>query len=260
MIPILARLIKGYKNDTNEVLISSVRTLANICGKEPSAHLTHQTGVLPTIVGFCGSEKDELALEAIKCMGQYTAGSDELTNVAISVGFLDSIKTCMTGQNLRMRENACWCVSNVAAGTLEQNKALLDSGLLETIITVVTTDLQGKPRIEATWALTNLFNVLAPHSSYVKLMVEAGCIEAMVTAMPILPRNLQTITLGIIKFLLAREGEEREDIYRRFDGAGGVAQLHSLRDGRQTRTTIVGRTAYGLLKVFFADQSKRARV
>lgn len=53
-----------------------------------------------------------------------------------------------------MRKEACWTISNIAAGNRQQIQAVIDANIFSVLITILQT-ADFKTKKEAAWAITN---------------------------------------------------------------------------------------------------------
>ncbi|KAG9046214.1 hypothetical protein FS837_004846 [Tulasnella sp. UAMH 9824] len=262
MIPILAKFLRGAPEDTSyDTLGYAVKALDQICANEAAAELTITTGILPRLVELCTTGNTDLRYNAIRCVGQFTAGSEASTDAAIEAGFLEALKPCIFHYMVTIRENACWAASNVAAGSLSQVHALLKAGLLPILVTVVGDKQEvQKPRNEATWALANLVNTALVHPELVDPLIEGECVEAFSDAMATHHFNTQRLAVQSLQKLLGRESRNQDKVLELFKAANGIARLRALRDEKGTRGSEVGKTAHEILKEHYPDFVRRPRV
>lgn len=263
MIPILAKFLRGPEDleISWETQGYAVKALDQICANEAAAELTIKTGILSRLVELCTKGDTDLRYNAIRCVGQFTAGSEACTDAAIEAGFLDALKACIFHQMVMIRENACWAVSNVAAGSLSQVQALLKASLLPILVAVVGDKQEvQKPRNEATWALANLVNTALVHPELVDPLIEGQCVEAFSDALVTQHYNTQRLAVQSLQKLLGRESRNQDKIRELLKAADGIARLRAVRDSGITRGSEVGRTAHEILKDHYPDFVKRARV
>ncbi|KAG8948416.1 hypothetical protein FRC04_009786 [Tulasnella sp. 424] len=262
MIPVLTKFLRGTEEIGWDTIKYVVKALEEICANEAAAELTIKTGMLPRLLEFCTEGSPDLRYNAIRCVGQFTAGSEDSTDAAIEAGFLQVLKACIFHDLSTIRESACWAASNVAAGTLAQVHTLLDAGLLSILATVVRDKQEVlKPRNEATWALANLVNTAVDHPELINPLIEGGCIEALSDAMTFHYFNAQRLAVQSLQKILGIELRSQSKVIELLKAADGIARLRALRDGRyrNNRQSEVGRTAHEILKVHYPDFIKRAR-
>ncbi|KAG8913098.1 hypothetical protein FRC00_003056 [Tulasnella sp. 408] len=262
MIPILAKFLGGAPEDTDsETLNYAVKALDQICANDDAVELTTTTGILPRLVEFCTAENPDLRCNAIRCIGRFTSSTLASTEAAIEAGYLEALKPCISHPLVKIRENACWAASSVAAGSLSQVHALLKVGLLPILLTVVgdKQEVPG-PRKQATWALENLVDMALAHLELVDSLIEGGCVEAFSGAMATHDVITQRFAAESLQKLLGRKSRNQDRILELFKAADGIARLRAVRDGTGTRGSAVGMTAQEILKEHYPNFAQRARV
>ena len=56
--------------------------------------------------------------------------------------------------NKKLREEACWVLSNITAGSQEQLQMCIDFGLIDILVNILIND-DTMVKMEAVWALSN---------------------------------------------------------------------------------------------------------
>ncbi|KAG8948417.1 hypothetical protein FRC04_009787 [Tulasnella sp. 424] len=263
MIPILAKFLRGPEDVSWGTAGLAVKALDRICDSESAAELTIATGILPRVVELCTTGDSDLREKAIHCVAQFTAGNEACTDAAIEAGCLDAFKACIRHPLATIRETAWLAASNVAAGTLTQAHALLNAGLLPILVAVVRDKQEAEnPRKEATWTLANLVHTALAHPELVDPIIEGGCIEALSDAMVSHHVKTQSLALESLQKLLSIESRSQIKIQELLKAADGIARLRALWYGEfgSSQRSEVGRTAHGILKDYFPDFVRRARV
>lgn len=259
MIDPIIKFLNGPSDISDETMGYAVKALDLICNNEDAAEYTINTGILPRLVELCTKGDSNLRYNAIRCMGQFTAGTEKATDAAIAAGFLEALKPCMGFHLVSIRENACWAASNVAAGTLSQVNALIESGLLPILVAVVCDKEEvTKPRNEATWALANLVNTAKTHPELVDKAIEAGCVEALSEALAAHHYNTERLAVQSLQKLLKTRAQDK--VTELLQAADGIARLRRVRDEANTRSTEVAGIAHAILRDHYPDFVRRARV
>ncbi|VDD94785.1 unnamed protein product [Enterobius vermicularis] len=102
------------------------------------------------------STKDSEVAPALRVLGNFATGSDELTQVIVDSGVLDIVRDIM-GQTKTQSilKECCWLLSNVIAGTQVQIDAVIKAKLIPPIINALENG-DSRSRVEASWAIANL--------------------------------------------------------------------------------------------------------
>lgn len=261
IIPILTKLIKNTTEETLEPLTHAVQALNYISSNETAAEAVLATGIAPRLIELCTAKKYGLRFHALRCVGQFTAGTEASTEAAIQAGFPAALRTCISCEHLDIRTSACWAASNIAAGSLSQAQALFDSDLIPLILHVISNQGEEmKPRHEASWILSSLVGKGQEDNDFLVRLVQANCMEAFVSGLSSPDYRTISILIQSLENVVDKQWSGQEDAVERFKAAGGVSRLVALRDDQDTRGTFVGRRALGLIRSHFHEFAKRPRV
>jgi importin subunit alpha-1 len=72
----------------------------------------------------------------------------------LNCGALSSIYYLLNAEKESIIKEACWTISNIAAGNVEQIQAVIDANIFPILIKILST-AEFKTRKEAAWAITN---------------------------------------------------------------------------------------------------------
>jgi len=193
------------------------------------------TGVAIKVVGCLVSPSSKIKLPALRSIGNIVTGADDLTQEIVNIGALPMLGQLVTaGTKQQERKEACWAISNIAAGTPAQLSAVLSSG----VMLPVTHALQHGEfdvKKEACWAVCN-----AVHGSVteqVQFIVEQyNTLGPMCDMLSVSDPKMVTITLDFLENVLKagqkvsndKGGENKMLIM--LDEAGGVDKLEELQE------------------------------
>jgi len=187
------------------------------------------------VVGCLVSPSSKIKLPALRSIGNIVTGADDLTQEIVNIGALPMLGQLVTaGTKQQERKEACWAISNIAAGTPAQLSAVLSSG----VMLPVTHALQHGEfdvKKEACWAVCN-----AVHGSVteqVQFIVEQyNTLGPMCDMLSVSDPKMVTITLDFLENVLKagqkvsndKGGENKMLIM--LDEAGGVDKLEELQE------------------------------
>ena len=78
------------------------------------------SGVLPRLVSLMGHSELLVVVPALRVTGNIISGTERHTQAALDAGALPFITPLLTHAKRNVRREACWTISNVAAGTKPQ--------------------------------------------------------------------------------------------------------------------------------------------
>ena len=82
-----------------------------------------------------------LLVPSIRILGNISTGSSEHTNELLKYNILDPIERVLEHHKKVVRREACWVISNIAAGSRQQVDAIITRGtLLKKVLELFETD------------------------------------------------------------------------------------------------------------------------
>lgn len=154
MVPALAYLLTHPDKD---VLTHAAWGLANLSdGDERTVQILLDAGITPRCVELLRSGELTVVMPALRIVGNFISGTHDQTQKAIECGCLKALVPLLSHEKRNVRREACWAVSNVAAGTTEQITALM---MVPGLMNAVVSQLRGADwnvKKEAAWAVSNI--------------------------------------------------------------------------------------------------------
>jgi importin subunit alpha-6/7 len=93
------------------------------------------------------------------CMqvGNIVCAEDEqdYTQHVIDAGAIECLRTLVLHSNREIQKEACWTLSNIAAGTVSQIQQVLDSGCMPSLMEITATVTDAEVKSEACWVILN---------------------------------------------------------------------------------------------------------
>lgn len=177
-----------------------------------------EAGVAKRLVELMGHEEMTVVTPALRTVGNMICGNDKHTQAAIDAGALKHLVPLLVNSKRNIRREACWAVSNVAAGTAVQiNSLMMQSGLMANVITQLRAG-EWNVRKEAAWVVNNVASTGAPE--HVRTLVGLGVIEPLCAMLNSEDTRTLCVVLDAIKVML--------DVAVKLDAAGpatGIADL-----------------------------------
>ena len=117
------------------------------------------TGLLQKIIKFLDTKKKNIILTSLRIIGNIACTENaNQTQKLIDLGVLEKLKYTLFNENISIRRESAFILSNIAAGTQKQIEAIIDQNFFQILYKVFTNDNQ-KVKKEAIIAIANMTNV-----------------------------------------------------------------------------------------------------
>ena len=175
VIPTVSAILEKATKD--ETLIDTVWAISYIsdAGEKTIPHIIEQ-GIIPSILKISGHSNSQVAIPALRAIGNFVTGSDEQTDILISHGLLHVLHSLIGHSESMIRKETVWTLSNVCAGSESQIMQLIDLGIMDNLIELVYKDSVEVQR-EAVWGLSNTTALKNP--KIIQILAEKGIVKAM---------------------------------------------------------------------------------
>jgi len=99
------------------------------------------------------------------------------TTKIIDSGALVPISLLLEDEHRDVHQEACWTVSNIAAGTSEQIQALISSQIMLHLIRLLQESHDNQVREEAAWAISNVAS--GGKAEQIRMLLGLGCVAPL---------------------------------------------------------------------------------
>lgn len=96
-------------------------------------------------------------------------------------------------------KEACWTISNIAAGNMDQIQAVIDAKIFPILINILR-GAEYKTRKEAAWAVTNATS--GGTAEQIKYLVSIGCIPPMCDLLTVMDTNIVQVAISGLENIL----------------------------------------------------------
>ena len=196
LLPVLRRCLNI---GDAEVLSFTCWTLSHLCDG-PSSHIAAvvttpphskapKGGLVPRLVELLLHTSWRVTKPALRTIGNIVCaecGSNnnddeentDYTQVIIHCGAVPFLKQLVTHNNREIQKEACWTLSNIAAGTVDQIQAVIDSGAITPLVKLVSNNKTDQEvRSEACWVVLNATS--CGSDSQIEVLVKEGCVSVL---------------------------------------------------------------------------------
>lgn len=197
LLPVLHRLL--HMTDS-EVLSYICWSLSYLCDG-PASHIAAVVttppgskakpgGLVPRLVELLVHPSWRVTKPALRTIGNIvcaecsedTTGSGsaatDYTEVILECNAVPHLKELITHSNREIQKEAAWTLSNIAAGTVDQIQAVIDSGAIPPLVDLVRDKMTDQEvRSEACWVVLNATS--CGSDSQIELLVDEGCVSVL---------------------------------------------------------------------------------
>jgi hypothetical protein len=160
VIPLLVSLLRS---DDNELLTDAAWGVCYASEADNGVAALLAAGAVPNVVAAIAlapwrGAKAGVALATIRCVGNFVQGTDLETQAVIDAGVLSYFTALLRHRKRTIRQEVCWTLSNVAAGTAPQIQAILDEGggaLFQAVLAQCAAP-EKEVKKEALWCVANI--------------------------------------------------------------------------------------------------------
>jgi hypothetical protein len=194
LLPVLRRLLRMADS---EVLSYTCWTLSHLCDG-PSSHIAEvvttkdsnapKGGLVPRLVELLLHPSWRVTKPALRTIGNIVCAecsddnnhgaTTDYTEVILECGAVPRLKELVTHSNREIQKEACWTLSNIAAGTVDQIQAVIDSGAIPPLVKLVRDKKTDQEvRSEACWVVLNATS--CGSDSQIEILVDEGCVSVL---------------------------------------------------------------------------------
>jgi hypothetical protein len=178
---ILPSLAKMLTSADTEILSHVCWAFSHLCDG-PSTHIQAvvDSDVCFRLVELLGHSSWRVTKPALRAIGNIVCAEDDhdYTQHIIECGAVPSLRRLIAHSNREIQKEACWTLSNIAAGTVDQIQCVLDSGCIPSLMGLAASDAtDAEVKSEACWVVLNATS--CGSDSQIEYLVNEGCIQIL---------------------------------------------------------------------------------
>ncbi|GLD96124.1 hypothetical protein PINS_up004802 [Pythium insidiosum] len=178
ILPYLAKMLTS--TDT-EILSHVCWAFSHLCDG-PSSHIQAvvDSDVCFRLVELLSHSSWRVTKPALRAIGNIVCAEDDhdYTQHIIECGAVPSLRRLIAHSNREIQKEACWTLSNIAAGTVDQIQHVLDSGCIPSLMGLASSDTtDAEVKSEACWVVLNATS--CGSDSQIEYLVNEGCIQIL---------------------------------------------------------------------------------
>lgn len=164
-----------------EILSHVCWAFSHLCDG-PSTHIQAvvDSDVCFRLVELLGHSSWRVTKPALRAIGNIVCAEDDhdYTQHIIECGAVPSLRRLIAHSNREIQKEACWTLSNIAAGTVDQIQCVLDSGCIPSLMGLAASDAtDAEVKSEACWVVLNATS--CGSDSQIEYLVNEGCIQIL---------------------------------------------------------------------------------
>jgi hypothetical protein len=164
-----------------EILSHVCWAFSHLCDG-PSSHIQAvvDSEVCFRLVELLSHSSWRVTKPALRAIGNIVCAEDDhdYTQHIIECGAVPSLRRLIAHSNREIQKEACWTLSNIAAGTVDQIQHVLDSGCIPSLMGLASSDTtDAEVKSEACWVVLNATS--CGSDSQIEYLVNEGCIQIL---------------------------------------------------------------------------------
>merc|ERR1719469_5488 len=273
ILPTLRRLL--IMSDA-EVLSHTCWTLSHLCDG-PSSHIAAVVspagGLVPRLVDLLLHPSWRVTKPALRTIGNVVCAEcveesssmsvehatvppipADYTEIILECGAVPRLKELITHGNREIQKEACWTLSNIAAGTVDQIQAVIDCGAISPLVKLASDpSTDQEVRSEACWVVLNATS--CGSDAQIEVLVAEGCVSVLGVLLGEASMVMMALE-GLERVLQVEEAKEMEvSLEENHDAAsrGSLVSASLIEALKQHKNTAVSKRAQKIWKQHFVS-------
>lgn len=249
-IPHLANLLKS--NNT-EALMDACWAISYLSDGDNDRIKTVMSGegITENIVKLLEHSSGGIVTPAVRVLGNFVSGEDEETQAVLDAGVMNHINRLLTFPKRGIRKEACWLLSNIAAGNKYQISQLMRYPKEMQLVVEIVRDAEWDVRKEATWVVSNI--ATGGKEEHVHCLVELGAIEALCSVLDVADARITIVVLDAIEKILKVGQDSSRDYIGFVDECDGLDKIESLQEHQNND---IYEKVVGIIETYFGVEAE----
>jgi importin subunit alpha-1 len=224
-IPAIVDILRGENEDAKVDALWALSYISD--GNEEHVDAVLECDVAPILVEILG-EESRMLTPALRTVGNIVTGNDKQTQALLDANLLHKMQFLLNHERRLIKKEACWVLSNIAAGTEQQIGSVLGKYGCMAHVAEMAEHATWEVRKEAIWVVSNV--ATGGNKFHVQSVVECGAIDALCSVMDINDTKMLLVALDALESIL-RVGQALGKDYCSFvDECDGLEKLELLQE------------------------------
>ncbi|CAD8066995.1 unnamed protein product [Paramecium primaurelia] len=213
LVYILCQII--VETEDEEILNDACWGLSYLSHEDSIMHIIIQEQITQKLVVLLQKENHSIVIPALRILGNILTGNEEQTNVVLNCGVLQVFQNLLQNKKRTLRQEVCWSLSNIAAGSSGQVKQIIrDDQLLNSIFLLLNNETSNVIE-QISFIFSNcIFSAELEDIDY--LVMQHGLIQKMSLLLDMNEKIVIGVTLeGIYKILKRFQNDPRLEQYKK---------------------------------------------
>lgn len=224
-VPVLARVLEGENADAKQDALWALSYISD--GDDDNIQAVLDTGIIRVIIELL-ADSSNIITPALRTVGNIVSGSDTQTQAIIDAGVMTHMLRLLSHPKRTVRKEACWVVSNIAAGTERQIGTVIKTKGCMQRLTQMAISSEWEVRKEAIWVVSNI--ATGGTDKHIMSVIEAGAIEAVCSVLDVNDTKMLLVALDAVDNILKLGMKLNKDYSSFVDEADGLTKIEALQE------------------------------
>lgn len=227
-LPVLGQLVTSNVDQTTTDAAWALSYVSD--GDDARIQHVVDLGVVPTLVQMLDCSKAiTTVVPALRTLGNIVSGNDLQTGEVVKSGVLQMLAPLLDHSKKNIRKEACWMLSNIAAGNEDQIDQLFQTpNLINMVLENLGSQAVWEVRKEACWVISNIAS--AGKRKHVVALVELGAIKPLCELLNVGDSKILLVTMEALEAVLKLNADDHSKYSELIDEAGGLDLIEGLQE------------------------------